>query len=311
MKDFFISYTQTDKKWAEWIAGQLEADPVYKYTVSIQAWDFLPGGNFVVEMQEALTTCERTIAVLSAEYLASLYCQMEWAAVLATDPAGKAQKLLPVRIAPCEPTGLLKPIIYCDLVEKDEDEATRLLLNAAARLRAKPNTPVPYPGKPTHVKVMKFNLKQDTKAKAQRLLDILLTTYPTFVAQANLRDTLVQKIKQRITVDDTLEYEAFFARYYNVMNKEELQLHATMRGYTKNILHDYNLQAYNLLNESAELSKAIPSAAKLIQHLRMWLTKFDTVFMKNESMCLLYVGVEEQVPFPIGIENEIEKYLEK
>ena len=29
----------------------------------IQAWDFLPGGNFVVEMQKATVECERTIAV--------------------------------------------------------------------------------------------------------------------------------------------------------------------------------------------------------------------------------------------------------
>ena len=48
MKDFFISYTKTDKAWAEWIAWTLEAAG---YSTVIQAWDFRPGSNFVLEMQ--------------------------------------------------------------------------------------------------------------------------------------------------------------------------------------------------------------------------------------------------------------------
>jgi TIR domain len=37
--DFFVSYTSTDRAWAEWIAWQLEADG---YKVVVQAWDFTP-----------------------------------------------------------------------------------------------------------------------------------------------------------------------------------------------------------------------------------------------------------------------------
>ena len=40
MKDFFISYNREDRKWAKWIAWQLE-EAAYK--VVIQAWDFRPG----------------------------------------------------------------------------------------------------------------------------------------------------------------------------------------------------------------------------------------------------------------------------
>jgi hypothetical protein len=47
MKDFFISYSGKDKPWAEWLAYQLEKAG---YTTVIQAWDFRPGGNFVLEM---------------------------------------------------------------------------------------------------------------------------------------------------------------------------------------------------------------------------------------------------------------------
>jgi hypothetical protein len=50
MKDFFVSYNRTDKQWAEWIAWTLEEAG---YSVVIQAWDFRPGGNFVLDMQRA------------------------------------------------------------------------------------------------------------------------------------------------------------------------------------------------------------------------------------------------------------------
>ncbi len=62
MKDFFISYNKADRQWAEWLAWQLEEAG---YTVVLQAWDFRPGSNFVLEMQRAAVEAERTIAVLS------------------------------------------------------------------------------------------------------------------------------------------------------------------------------------------------------------------------------------------------------
>ncbi len=52
LKSFFISYNRSDKTWAEWIAYTLEEAG---YSVVIQAWDFRPGGNFVLEMQKVAT----------------------------------------------------------------------------------------------------------------------------------------------------------------------------------------------------------------------------------------------------------------
>jgi len=64
-KDFFISYNGADQRWAEWIGWQLEEAA---YSVILQAWDFLPGSNFVVQMDRALTLAPRMIAVLSPQY---------------------------------------------------------------------------------------------------------------------------------------------------------------------------------------------------------------------------------------------------
>lgn len=99
MKDFFISYTSADCSWAEWIAWQLEAAD---YTTVLQAWDFRPGLNFIMAMQQAAMEAERTIAVLSPQYLTSRFTQPEWAAAFAQDPRGDKGLLVPVRAQACD-----------------------------------------------------------------------------------------------------------------------------------------------------------------------------------------------------------------
>ncbi len=141
MKDFFISYNKADRAWAEWIAWQLEAEG---HEVIIQAWDFRPGGNFVLDMQRA-TGAERTIAVLSPDYLTALYTQPEWAAAFAQDPTGEKGTLLPVRVRECELKGLLHPIVYIDLFKLDKATAKRALLDGVKRGRAKPDKEPDFP----------------------------------------------------------------------------------------------------------------------------------------------------------------------
>jgi len=146
MKDFFISYNKNDKTWAEWIAWQLEdAD----YQVVIQAWDFLPGHNFILKMQDATKDTERTIAVLSQNYLDAVYTYPEWAAAIAKDPQGTAGALIPVVVGKCEPDGLLGPIIHIDLLGLDEQEAKQALLTYVKQGRAKPKVAPVFPGSHT------------------------------------------------------------------------------------------------------------------------------------------------------------------
>jgi tetratricopeptide (TPR) repeat protein len=146
-KDFFISYTSADKKWAEWIAWQLEEA---QYSTILQAWDFRPGMNFVAEMDDAAKHAERTIPVLSSAYLASDYAFTEWAAAFRHDPKGKDSRVLPVRIQRCEIKGLLGSIVYIDLVDLDEATAHETLLVGVRRERGKPEAAPDFPGGVQH-----------------------------------------------------------------------------------------------------------------------------------------------------------------
>ncbi|MCP5051229.1 MAG: toll/interleukin-1 receptor domain-containing protein, partial [bacterium] len=98
MSKIFISYTGKDSQWAEWMAWVLEEEG---HTAVLQAWDFRPGSNFVLQMQKAVKESDRTIAVISPGYLDSAYTNPEWAVAFALDPKGDTGKLLPVRIEDC------------------------------------------------------------------------------------------------------------------------------------------------------------------------------------------------------------------
>src|SRR5215471_367191 len=142
MTDFFISFTQVDRPWAEWIAWQLEAAG---YTIVIQAWDFRPGENFVLAMQRAAAESARTIAVLSPTYLQSGFTAAEWAVAFARDPTGTQGLLLPVCIHDCAPQGVLPQIVYIDLVGLDAEAARETLLAGVRRQRAKPTMEPGFP----------------------------------------------------------------------------------------------------------------------------------------------------------------------
>ncbi|MGD2087812.1 MAG: TIR domain-containing protein [Candidatus Aminicenantes bacterium] len=143
MRDFFISYNKADCRWAEWIGWQLEEQD---FTVFLQHWDFRPGSNFVLEMQKASTQAERTIAVLSLDYLTALYTQPEWAAAFSDDPIGSRKKLLPVRVHECQLQGMLKNIVYIDLVGLSESDAQQALIAGIKTERAKPLEAPAFPG---------------------------------------------------------------------------------------------------------------------------------------------------------------------
>jgi hypothetical protein len=137
-RDFFISYTAVNRPWAEWIAVQLEAAG---YTTLLQAWDFRPGGDFLHQMQQATSTAGRTIAVLSPAYFGSAFGEAEWRAAFVKDPTGELGLLVPVRVQPCAPPGLLASRVYVDLVDVAEQEARRRLLTGVDELSARPKIP--------------------------------------------------------------------------------------------------------------------------------------------------------------------------
>jgi hypothetical protein len=146
MKDFFISYTRTDEKYATWVAKVLEDA---QYTVTIQAWDFRPGDNFVSKMDESLKECQKLIVILSKNYLDSKWCEAEWTSKLVE----QMQSIIPIRIENINVKGLLSPIVYIDIVDKSEQEAKRCILDGISGNCRGKNVKYPAPYNVEHIKI--------------------------------------------------------------------------------------------------------------------------------------------------------------
>ncbi|WP_018505977.1 wHTH domain-containing protein [Parafrankia discariae] len=143
---FFVSYTQADRAWAEWIAWQLE-DAGFR--VLVQAWDMVAGSNWTATMQDGMQFGTRTIAILSDAYLQSVYGRHEWQAAVVADPDSARRKLLPVRVEDCDRPGLLGQVVSVDLFGQPAEATRSTLLTAirgAVSGRAKPSDEPLFPG---------------------------------------------------------------------------------------------------------------------------------------------------------------------
>jgi hypothetical protein len=147
--DFFISYSPVDERWATWVAWELERAG---YTTMLQAWDFVPGTNFIDFMDRGVTRSTAVIAILSRNYTRSTYGRLEWQAAMRRSPEDPGSRLITVRIEDFPLEGLLATITFVDLVPVDDPETARRLLLSRIRQamngRAKPVTGPVYPRLP-------------------------------------------------------------------------------------------------------------------------------------------------------------------
>ena len=138
MRNFFISYTKTDKSWAEWVNWFLQEKG---FSTFAQFKDIGWGNNFIVRMDDGLKEADRLIAILSPEFLVSGFTTAEWSAIFAKDPTGAKGLWLPVRVKECDLSGLLLPRIYVDLVGLDEAQALKRLSDGLLGLNSDPTGP--------------------------------------------------------------------------------------------------------------------------------------------------------------------------
>lgn len=138
----------------------------------------------------------------------------------------------------------------------------------------------------------------------------LENSYVTFKAQQRRRDELVRLITTRLKIKRTLEYEKFFMTYFDQMNKEERFIFDQIRAMTSGTLYQCNRNMLTLLDSNPVLSREVPKLEDVRKHLAFWVNKYHNIFMGRDDMSLLYVGVEDGVPFPSGIDQQVSAWLE-
>lgn len=142
------------------------------------------------------------------------------------------------------------------------------------------------------------------------LLEGLEINTQTFLAQTRLRKKLTTSLFARHPELKKHELVSMLSENFDKMTDEEKRLHQTIRGYTQNVTRPYNEEALNILTMHPDLKTKVKRLKKLEQHLVIWKSKYESTFEGDKTVCLVYIGVEERVPFPKGIENDIREYLE-
>ena len=160
-KNFFISYSSNDSKWAQWIAYNLER---IGCSIILDTRDFEAGSNFITEIDLALENCEQVIALLSQSYLEKDYCTVEWTNAFASDPK---KKLVPIRIDNIKPRGVLTATSFIDMYNKPETKCLSLLQNIAENVLVTTN---PFPSFPGKI-ILDTTDKNDIKIHYTQLID--------------------------------------------------------------------------------------------------------------------------------------------
>jgi tetratricopeptide (TPR) repeat protein len=117
--DFFVSRAGADAGAAELIADIIRdagLEPFYQN-------EHFGHADFMRRMEQGCESGVRMIALLSPEYQQSEYCRAEYNHVLGKDPANFNERLVVLRVAPCDPVGSLQNLPYTDLVPVMSDRA--------------------------------------------------------------------------------------------------------------------------------------------------------------------------------------------
>jgi len=155
-----------------------------------------------------------------------------------------------------------------------------------------------------------YNISTDYKNAIQRIAHNQDNTYTAFKAQLKRRNQLATMLNQRLKMKRQRQWEMFFSHYHAIMDKEELFVCSQIRAITNNGLFKNNLATFNELKENPNIYNDIALTKELYQHLDFWLKKYHSVFKQRDDMCLLYVGVEDGVPYPSGVDKNIKEWLE-
>jgi len=149
----------------------------------------------------------------------------------------------------------------------------------------------------------------DVRSTIRAIQAQLDLTRATFFEQLPLRDALYSAMSARLNITEHTEFEPFFLRYYDSMNADERETFGKIRALTEGPMQRGNREILRLVETTPDVRTELPIVAALKMHLIVWLDKYDRVFVKEKRMCLLYVGVEEGVPFPFGVDAMVSEWL--
>ncbi len=130
--DAFISVSEADRAWVfKEVLPRLEKAGL---RVCLDFRDFDRGAQWLHEVERAVLTSRKTLAVLTPAYLANEWAELEYTLARSLDPASRRRRLIPLLKEKCELPLSLRFLVPVDFVEPiDPDFPWTQLLGALGR----------------------------------------------------------------------------------------------------------------------------------------------------------------------------------
>lgn len=102
LTDAFLCHNRADKNWVRRLGERLEAETIDGLPTSrhlkvfFDEWDIDYGENILNKINAGLAAARNLVVVMSPEFFASGWTNLEWTDVVAEDPWGSKGKLIPV-----------------------------------------------------------------------------------------------------------------------------------------------------------------------------------------------------------------------
>ncbi len=120
MNRIFISYSHKDKKIVQdWLIPVLENQCLNTY---VDFKDFEIGIPSLLNMERGIEKCEKTILILTKNWLESEFTQFEALLLQAENPLNLNKRILPLLFEKCDLPKRLKMYTYADFTDESQRE---------------------------------------------------------------------------------------------------------------------------------------------------------------------------------------------
>ena len=303
----FLSYSRKDMATVHWLERLKMYLAPLRRSGDVEIWDdsLIPtGATWNAEISKAIERSKAAILLVGPGFLASDFISNEELPAILLRLRQQGLSIYPLITGYC---GYSRSVLKDFQAFNDPESPLEALPSADQNkilnklsmavedyLRSQPSLPSAQAA-----------ARMDKRAALLEIQRNLQVTWRAFSAQCTRRNALVAGMEARLEIKDNLQFEKFFFRYFSSMNAEEKFEFDQIRALTEGPMYKGNLAIVEILGQNPDAFVALPRLADLQQHLVFWLNKYEKVFVRTPQMCVLYTGVEDAVPFPTGIDQEL------
>ncbi|MBV1911783.1 MAG: hypothetical protein KUG78_20995, partial [Kangiellaceae bacterium] len=139
----------------------------------------------------------------------------------------------------------------------------------------------------------------------------LRLTKSTYLAQKRRRIELRSLLLAKSPEKTLLSSEKRIRQHFPQLTSDERFIFDQIRAMTEGPMYQGNFAILQQLENHPEIYREIDTFHALYNHLKIWVNKYDRIFVKQPDMCFVFVGEEDGMPFPSEIDGLVDDWISK